>query len=116
MLITITYRNDIVTATLTDVVIAPSIGVMTDVMTGVMTGVVKISTDQLEGIGHVSGEDQGTEIWGESYVEGAEIGITEKGEGTPAIKLEDGATILLTQSGGAGGKIQKITKVLAQMV
>jgi len=108
VLITITYRDDIVTATLTGVAIVPSIGVM--------IGVVKISTDQLEGIGHVNGEDQGTEIWGEGNVEGAEIGITEKGEATPAIKLEDGATILLTQSGGAGGKIQKITKVLAQMV
>ena len=94
--------------TLIDVAIDPSIGVMTDV--------AKMCTDQVEGIGRVSEEDQGTEILGESIVEGAEIGTTEKGEATPAIKLENGATILLTQSGGAGGKIPKILKLRRQMV
>lgn len=96
------------TATFIGAAIAPSIGVM--------TGVAKIPTDQVGGIGRVTGEGRGTETSAESIVEGAEIGITEKGEATPAIKLEDGATILLTQSGRAGGKILKITKVLPQTV
>lgn len=96
------------TATFIGVAIVPSIGVM--------TGVAKIYTDQVGGIGRVTGEDRGTEMWAETVVEGAEIGITGKGEATPAIKLEDGATILLTQSGGADGKTPKITKGLVQMV
>lgn len=54
VLITISYRDDIVTATL--------IGVATDPPIGVRIGVAKMFTDQVEGIGRASGEDRGTEI------------------------------------------------------